>query len=163
MPNETAVEYLASAPRVCQTQPMHWTFLEAPPDGTVMLTWQPLNRLGNNFASDGYIWADQEQAFVFECRGYVCSFAKLWSKVDLLTYEFHSPLKCTFTAADSNLQMSPLHPIVASATASPPARTQVCPSPTHLFGSSTTPAQLPHLPKIMFQRTESPSPPRSRE
>lgn len=51
---------------------MHWTFLDGPPDGTVMLTWQPQNHLGNNFASDGYIWADQEQAFTFESRGYVC-------------------------------------------------------------------------------------------
>ncbi|KOS48464.1 hypothetical protein ACN38_g658 [Penicillium nordicum] len=49
---------------------MHWTFLDGPPDGTVMLTWQPQNHLGNNFASDGYIWADQEQAFSFESRGY---------------------------------------------------------------------------------------------
>ncbi|KAJ5762497.1 uncharacterized protein N7511_005879 [Penicillium nucicola] len=70
MPTETAVEYLTSAPRICQTQPMHWTFLEAPPDGTVMLTWQPLAHLGNNFASDGYVWADAEQAFTFEARGY---------------------------------------------------------------------------------------------
>ena len=72
MPSETAVEYLTSAPRICQTQPMHWTFLDGPPDGTVMLTWQPQNHLGNNFASDGYVWADQEQAFTFESRGYVC-------------------------------------------------------------------------------------------
>ncbi|KAJ5567196.1 hypothetical protein N7535_006502 [Penicillium sp. DV-2018c] len=72
MPSETAVEYLTSAPRICQTQPMHWIFLDGPPDGTVMLTWQPQNHLGNNFASDGYVWADQEQAFSFESRGYVC-------------------------------------------------------------------------------------------
>ncbi|EPS32040.1 hypothetical protein PDE_06999 [Penicillium oxalicum 114-2] len=70
MPTETALEYLLSAPRTCQTQPMQWTFLDGPQDGTVMLTWQPLNHLGNNFASDGYIWADVEQAFTFEARGY---------------------------------------------------------------------------------------------
>ncbi|KAF3387412.1 SWI/SNF and RSC complexes subunit ssr4 [Penicillium rolfsii] len=70
MPTETAVEYLLSAPRVCQTQPMHWTFLDGPQDGTVMMTWQPLAHLGNNFASDGYVWADAEQAFSFEARGY---------------------------------------------------------------------------------------------
>ncbi|KAJ5432277.1 uncharacterized protein N7458_011433 [Penicillium daleae] len=70
MPTETAVEYLLSAPRVCQTQPMHWTFLDGPQDGTVMMTWQPLAHLGNNFASDGYVWADAEQAFTFEARGY---------------------------------------------------------------------------------------------
>ncbi|KAJ5101631.1 hypothetical protein NUU61_003853 [Penicillium alfredii] len=70
MPTETAVEYLTSAPRVCQSQPMHWTFLDGPADGTLMLTWQPLAHLGNNFASDGYVWADVEQAFTFESRGY---------------------------------------------------------------------------------------------
>ncbi|KAJ5160809.1 uncharacterized protein N7482_007813 [Penicillium canariense] len=71
MPTETAVEYLLSAPRICQSQPMHWTFLDGPQDGTVMMTWQPLAHLGNNFASDGYIWADAEQAFTFESRGYM--------------------------------------------------------------------------------------------
>ncbi|KAJ6141532.1 hypothetical protein N7470_009922 [Penicillium chermesinum] len=70
MPNETAVEYLNSAPRICQSKPMHWTFLDCPADGTVMLTWQPLNHLGNNFSSDGYVWADAEQAYTFEARGY---------------------------------------------------------------------------------------------
>lgn len=53
---------------------MHWTFLDGPQDGSVMLTWQPLNQLGTNFASDGYVWADVEQAFTFEARGYVCAF-----------------------------------------------------------------------------------------
>lgn len=52
---------------------MHWTFLDGPQDGTVMMTWQPLAHLGNNFASDGYVWADAEQAFTFESRGYVRS------------------------------------------------------------------------------------------
>ncbi|OQD68620.1 hypothetical protein PENDEC_c033G03740 [Penicillium decumbens] len=70
MPSETAVEYLTSAPRVCRQQPMHWSFLDGPADGTVMLTWQPLAQLGTNFASDGYVWADVEQAFTFEARGY---------------------------------------------------------------------------------------------
>lgn len=72
MPNETAVEYLTSAPRICQSKPMHWTFLDGPADGTVMLTWQPTHHMGTNFASDGYIWADAEQAYTFEARGYVC-------------------------------------------------------------------------------------------
>ncbi|KAJ5935177.1 hypothetical protein N7466_004724 [Penicillium verhagenii] len=70
MPAETAVEYLTSAPRVCQQKPVHWTLLDGPADGSVMLTWQPMAHLGNNFASDGYVWADAEQAFSFESRGY---------------------------------------------------------------------------------------------
>ncbi|KAL5334233.1 hypothetical protein BJX70DRAFT_402767 [Aspergillus crustosus] len=72
LPTETAVEYLASAPKIVrEAHPMHWTFLDGPPDGSVMLTWQPLNHLGTNFASDGYVWADAEQAFTFESRGYL--------------------------------------------------------------------------------------------
>ncbi|KAF9888033.1 hypothetical protein FE257_009297 [Aspergillus nanangensis] len=71
MPAETVVEYLLSAPKIVrEAQPMHWTFLDGPQDGTVMLTWQPLNHMGTNFASDGYVWADVEQAFTFESRGY---------------------------------------------------------------------------------------------
>ncbi|EAW06543.1 uncharacterized protein ACLA_082340 [Aspergillus clavatus NRRL 1] len=72
MPTDTVVEYLLSAPKIVrEAQPMHWTFLDGPQDGTVMLTWQPLNHLGTNFASDGYVWADVEQAFTFEARGYM--------------------------------------------------------------------------------------------
>ncbi|KAL1966338.1 hypothetical protein VTN77DRAFT_4691 [Rasamsonia byssochlamydoides] len=71
LPTETVVDYLISAPKVVrELQPMHWTFLDGPPDGTTLLTWQPLNHLGTNFASDGYVWADAEQAFTFEARGY---------------------------------------------------------------------------------------------
>ncbi|OJJ45402.1 hypothetical protein ASPZODRAFT_134051 [Penicilliopsis zonata CBS 506.65] len=71
LPTETAVEYLLSAPKIVrELQSMHWTFMDGPQDGTVMLTWQPLNHLGTNFASDGYVWADVEQAFTFEARGY---------------------------------------------------------------------------------------------
>ena len=69
---ETALEYLLSAPKVVRDlQPMHWKFLDGPPDGTVMLVWQPLNHLGTNFASDGYVWADVEQVYTTEARGYV--------------------------------------------------------------------------------------------
>ncbi|KAH8427815.1 uncharacterized protein LDX57_005520 [Aspergillus melleus] len=72
MPTETVVEYLLSAQKIVrEAQPMYWSFLDGPQDGTVMLTWQPLNHLGTNFASDGYVWADVEQAFTFEARGYV--------------------------------------------------------------------------------------------
>ncbi|EDN10109.1 conserved hypothetical protein [Histoplasma mississippiense (nom. inval.)] len=69
--HETAVEYLISAPKVVrELQTMHWMFLDGPPDGTVILVWQPLNHLGTNFASDGYVWADAEQLYSTEIRGY---------------------------------------------------------------------------------------------
>ncbi|KAK2740309.1 hypothetical protein FQN57_006189 [Myotisia sp. PD_48] len=65
--HETAVEYLLSATKVVRDlQPMHWMMLDGPPDNTVVLTWQPLNHLGTNFASDGYVWADVEQAYKVE-------------------------------------------------------------------------------------------------
>ena len=71
LPTEMVVEYLISAPKVVRDfQPMHWTFLDGPPDGSVFLTWQPSHHMGNNFSSDGYIWADVEQAFTFEARGF---------------------------------------------------------------------------------------------
>ncbi|KAM5466618.1 hypothetical protein MauCBS54593_005875 [Microsporum audouinii] len=70
--HETALEYLLLAPKIVrELQPMHWTYIDGPPDGTVMLTWQPLNHLGTNFASDGYVWADVEQAYTAEVRGYI--------------------------------------------------------------------------------------------
>ncbi|EEH38226.1 hypothetical protein PAAG_01147 [Paracoccidioides lutzii Pb01] len=69
--HETAVDYLISAPKVVrELQTVHWMFLDGPPDGTVLLTWQPLNYLGTNFASDGYFWADAEQLYSTEIRGY---------------------------------------------------------------------------------------------
>ena len=54
---------------------MQWTFLDAPQDGTVMLVWQPLAQLGTKFAPDGYIYADAEEVFAHQHRGYVCAFA----------------------------------------------------------------------------------------
>jgi Fungal domain of unknown function (DUF1750) len=72
LPADSILDYLASASKVVrELQPMYWTFLDGPQDGTTMLTWQPLNHLGTNFASDGYVWADAEQAYTFDTRGYV--------------------------------------------------------------------------------------------
>ena len=50
---------------------MNWMFLDAPPDGSVMLVWQPSNQLGQRFASDGYVWADAENTFTQEIKGNV--------------------------------------------------------------------------------------------
>jgi hypothetical protein len=73
LPTETVLDYLLAAPKVVREMyPMSWTFLDGPQDGTTLLTWQPLGHLGTTFASDGYVWADAEQAFTFETRGYVC-------------------------------------------------------------------------------------------
>ncbi|EXJ91382.1 hypothetical protein A1O1_04494 [Capronia coronata CBS 617.96] len=69
---ETIVGYLLEAPKIVRDlQPVQWQFIETPPDGTMMLTWQPLEHMGTNFASDGYIWADAEHVFKSEVRGYI--------------------------------------------------------------------------------------------
>lgn len=66
---------------------MQWQFLDSPQDGTLVLTWQPLEYLNTNFASDGYIWADVEVSFKSEVRGYVRHYP--FAIVDnLLTYDY---------------------------------------------------------------------------
>ena len=69
---ETIIEHLIAAPRITRdVAPMHWMFLDAPQDGSMLLVWQPLQKLGNTAASDGYHWIDAEQAFSTEMKGYV--------------------------------------------------------------------------------------------
>ncbi|CAG7556936.1 unnamed protein product [Fusarium equiseti] len=61
--NEVA-KWLMSAPQVARDRaPFFWTYLDKPTDGTMLLTWQPLQRLGTNFATDGYVWAPPEQVY----------------------------------------------------------------------------------------------------
>ena len=68
---ETIVGYLLEAPKIVRDlQPVQWQYLDAPPDGTVLLAWQPLEYMGTNYASDGYVWADAEQTFKSDVRGY---------------------------------------------------------------------------------------------
>lgn len=69
---ESIVQYLTDAPKVVRDlQPMQWQMLDTPPDGTMLLVWQPLDYLGVAAASDGYIYADAESLFKSEVRGYV--------------------------------------------------------------------------------------------
>ncbi|KAL8841952.1 MAG: hypothetical protein Q9170_000732 [Blastenia crenularia] len=68
---ETIVDRLLAAPSIAtDVKPMNWMFIEAPKDGVSMLVWQPLSKLGTEFATDGYIWADAEQAFSSQAKGY---------------------------------------------------------------------------------------------
>ncbi|KAI9708384.1 MAG: hypothetical protein M1820_004088 [Bogoriella megaspora] len=67
---ELITEYLSQAPAITRdAAPMFWTYLTAPPDGSLILTWQP-PRNQVQFGTDGYIWADSESLFTRECRGY---------------------------------------------------------------------------------------------
>lgn len=69
---ETIVSYLIEAPKIMRDMaPVQWQFLDAPPDGTLFLTWQPLDYMQTTFASDGYVWGDAEQPYNSEVRGYV--------------------------------------------------------------------------------------------
>ncbi|KAK9417851.1 hypothetical protein SUNI508_01608 [Seiridium unicorne] len=57
-------QMLMNAPSIARDKaPFFWTYLDRPENGTTMLTWQPLQQQGVQFASDGYIWPPQEQYF----------------------------------------------------------------------------------------------------
>ncbi|KAF2853948.1 DUF1750-domain-containing protein [Plenodomus tracheiphilus IPT5] len=66
-----ALEYLIKGPQITRdTSPVAWTYFPSPPpDGTIILTWQP-PRMATQFASDGMIWADVEQMYDVNVRGY---------------------------------------------------------------------------------------------
>lgn len=69
---DSIVSYLTDAPKIVRDlQPMQWQILDAPQDGSIMLVWQPLEYLGTNAASDGYVYADAEQYFESKVRGFV--------------------------------------------------------------------------------------------
>ncbi|KAK1532650.1 uncharacterized protein CCOS01_04633 [Colletotrichum costaricense] len=54
-------KWLMAAPQVAKDKaPFFWTYLDRPRDGQVYLTWQPLKRLGTNFASDGMICGPEQ-------------------------------------------------------------------------------------------------------
>jgi len=52
--------------------PMSWTYVQAPPDGTIWLEWLPQEKMGvdGRYPSDGYVWADQESTYRQEYLGY---------------------------------------------------------------------------------------------
>ncbi|RYP72203.1 hypothetical protein DL771_004333 [Monosporascus sp. 5C6A] len=53
--------WLMQAPKISRdAASFFWTYLDRPQNGTIFLTWQPLQFLGTNFASDGYIWPPHE-------------------------------------------------------------------------------------------------------
>ncbi|KAK8088231.1 hypothetical protein PG997_003192 [Apiospora hydei] len=59
--------WLMNAPQIARDKaPFFWTYLDRPENGYITLTWQPLQLMGTNFASDGYIWPPQEQYFTQE-------------------------------------------------------------------------------------------------
>ncbi|KAI1814723.1 DUF1750-domain-containing protein [Poronia punctata] len=56
--------WLMQAPKIARdTAPFFWTYIDKPEHGQIFLTWQPLQIMGTRFASDGIIWAPQEQYF----------------------------------------------------------------------------------------------------
>ena len=71
---EKVAEWLLTAPKIAKhTAPFYWTYLDRPADGTILLTWQSMNALNADFASDGYVWTPAETAFSLEVSGgYVC-------------------------------------------------------------------------------------------
>ncbi|EPE08313.1 hypothetical protein F503_01096 [Ophiostoma piceae UAMH 11346] len=62
-------EWLLNVPRIAREgAPFFWTYLDTPQDGSIILTWQPLQRLGTEFASDGYVWPRGEVYYQHEIR-----------------------------------------------------------------------------------------------
>ena len=53
-------------------------FLEPPRDGTLMLVWQS-PRI-SQYASDGYMWADDERAYSQPMKGFVWEYAYHFQK-----------------------------------------------------------------------------------
>ncbi|KAJ1333326.1 SWI/SNF and RSC complexes subunit Ssr4 C-terminal [Microdochium nivale] len=52
---------LMQAPKIARdTAPFYWTYLDKPENGSIFLTWQPLQQMNVQFASDGYVWPPQE-------------------------------------------------------------------------------------------------------
>ncbi|KAF2147415.1 uncharacterized protein K452DRAFT_293839 [Aplosporella prunicola CBS 121167] len=74
LPPESVVDHLLQAPKIVKdVAPMYWHYFSSPPpDGTVLLEWQPpTGQKGLKFASDGYLWADPETTFTYQSpRGY---------------------------------------------------------------------------------------------
>ncbi|KAK5674374.1 hypothetical protein LTS10_012958 [Elasticomyces elasticus] len=73
-----ALIYLLDAPTIVKTiAPMSWTYVQAPPDGTLWLEWLPPTRMETQtFSSDGYIWADTESTFRHDYKGYTIEVLK---------------------------------------------------------------------------------------
>ncbi|MCJ1404066.1 hypothetical protein MMC11_007291 [Xylographa trunciseda] len=111
--SESTVEHLLQAPKiVAEVSAMIWRYLDAPPDGTILLVWQPEAKLGTKFASDGYIWADPEAAFKHDYRGYSLELYihKSGYKPDE-SVSTHSRRRCRLTpAANPNPNLPPCDP-----------------------------------------------------
>lgn len=58
---QNVTKYLMAAPQLAKDKaPFFWTYLNQPNPGSVILTWQPVTKLGVHFASDGYVWAPEQ-------------------------------------------------------------------------------------------------------
>lgn len=50
-----------AAPQIAKDKaPFFWTYLQLPNPGSVILTWQPISKMGVHFASDGFIWMPEQ-------------------------------------------------------------------------------------------------------
>ncbi|KAM3434641.1 hypothetical protein MY4824_005320 [Beauveria thailandica] len=66
--NEVA-KWLMGAPQIARDKAaFYWGYLDKPQDGQTFLTWQPLQRLGTNFATDGFVWSPPEEIYKHDLR-----------------------------------------------------------------------------------------------
>lgn len=69
---ETIVNYLRQASQLVRERaPVRWEYWQPPRDGSVFLVWQPQVQMGDNFASDGYVWQEPERATQHSIGGVV--------------------------------------------------------------------------------------------
>lgn len=86
---ENVVQYLVRAQQIVREAPVAWQYLIPPRDardGSLYLMWQPTSRLGNVFATDGYVWASPETTHTKELRGYVRPPLNLCDVSDIVTF-----------------------------------------------------------------------------
>lgn len=68
---DAAYRHLAEAPTIVkQVAPMAWQYVQAPQDGTVWLEWISPRGGEYRFATDGYVWGDQETSRREDFGGY---------------------------------------------------------------------------------------------
>lgn len=93
-------KWLMAAPQVAKDKaPFFWTYLDRPRDGQIYLTWQPLKRLGTNFASDGMIWGPEQYHRQDVGNGLVCC---LFVTPFLITDNGHSLSRSTTSSRVSS-------------------------------------------------------------
>jgi hypothetical protein len=77
LPLENVLDQLLKAPQIVRDGTVAWTYLQAPGDGTLMLTWRPSIPVARPFGSDGIVWVGSEAGFKQTIGDYVSLDARI--------------------------------------------------------------------------------------